>query len=114
VETAGNRNVQTRTYKQEIQFIQVARIGHQVVGPVSTQAPLENTSFGNVSQCRYLGTTVTNQNSIQDEIKMRLNSGNACYHSVQILLSSRLLSKNLKIRIFKKSILPVVLYGCET
>jgi hypothetical protein len=62
-------------------------------------------------RCR---TTVTNQNLIQEEIKMRLNSGNACYHSVQSLLSSRLLSKNLKIRICKTIILPVVLYGCET
>jgi hypothetical protein len=43
-----------------------------------------------------------------------LNSGNACYHSVQNLLSSRLLSKNLKIRIYKTIILPVVLYECET
>jgi hypothetical protein len=43
-----------------------------------------------------------------------LNSGNACYHSVQSLLSSRLLSKNLKIGIYKTIILPVVLYGCET
>jgi hypothetical protein len=41
-------------------------------------------------------------------------SGNACYHSVQNLLSSRLLSKNIKIRIYKTIILPVVLYGCET
>jgi hypothetical protein len=41
-------------------------------------------------------------------------SGNACYHSVQNLLSSHLLSKNLKIRIYKTIILPVVLYGCET
>jgi hypothetical protein len=48
------------------------------------------------------------------EIKRRLNSGNACYHSVQSLLSSRLLSKNSKIRIYKTIILPVVLYGCET
>jgi hypothetical protein len=47
------------------------------------------------------------------EIKRRLSSGNACYHSVQSLLSSRLLSKNLKIRIYKTIILPVVLYGCE-
>jgi hypothetical protein len=60
-----------------------------------------------------LGTRVTNQNLIQDEIK-RLNFGNACYHSVQNLLSSHLLSKNLKIRIYKTIILPVVLYGCET
>jgi hypothetical protein len=42
---------------------------------------------------KYLGTTVTNQNLIQEDIKRRLNSGNACYHSVQNLLSSRLLSK---------------------
>jgi hypothetical protein len=67
-----------------------------------------------VSQFKYLGTIVTNQNLIQEEIKRRLNSGNACYHSVQSLLSARLLSKNLKIRIYKTIILPVVLYGCET
>jgi hypothetical protein len=41
-------------------------------------------------------------------------NGNACYHSVQNLLSSHLLAKNLKIRIYKTKILPVVLYGCET
>jgi hypothetical protein len=49
-----------------------------------------------------------------DEIKGRLNSGNTCYYSVQNLLSSRLISKNLKIKIYKTVILPVVLYGCET
>jgi hypothetical protein len=67
-----------------------------------------------VSQFKYLGTTVTNQNLIQEEIKRRLNSGNACYHSVQSLLPSCLLSKNVKIRIYRTIILPVVLYGCET
>jgi hypothetical protein len=46
--------------------------------------------------------------------KRRLNSGNACYHSVQNLSSSRLLSKNVKIRIYKTIILPLILYGCET
>ena len=58
--------------------------------------------------------TLTDQNSIQEEIKSRLKSGNACYHSVQNLLSSSLLSKNIKIKIYRTLILPVVLYGCET
>ena len=57
---------------------------------------------------------MTNQNSIQEEIKCRLKTGNSCYYSVQTLLPSRLLSKNLKIKIKKTIILPVVLYGCET
>jgi hypothetical protein len=66
-----------------------------------------------VSQFKYLETTVTSHNLIQAEIKRRLNSGNACYHSVQKLLSSCLLPKNVKIRIYKTIILPDVLYGCE-
>ena len=60
----------------------------------------------------YLGTTL-NQNSIQEEIKSRLKSRNACYHSVQSLVSSRLLSKYLGIKIYRTVILPIVLYGCE-
>jgi hypothetical protein len=67
-----------------------------------------------VAQFRYLGMTVTNQNLIKEEIKRRLHLGNACYHSVQNLLSSHLLSKSIKIRIYKTIILPVVLYKCET
>jgi hypothetical protein len=67
-----------------------------------------------VAQFKYLGTTVANHILIQEEFKRRLNSGNACYHSVQNLLFSRLLSKNVIIRICKTIILPVVLYWCET
>jgi hypothetical protein len=67
-----------------------------------------------VEELKYLGTTLTNLNSIQEEIKSRLKTGNACYHSVQNLLSSSLLPKNIKIKICKTKILPVVLRGCET
>jgi hypothetical protein len=65
-----------------------------------------------VEEVRYLGTTLTDQNYIQEEIKNRVTSGNACYHSVQNLLSSRLLSENTEIKIYKATILPVVLHGC--
>jgi hypothetical protein len=86
---------------------------HQNVGQ-NQDIKIANRLFGNVSQFKYLGMTVKNKNLIQEDTKRRLNSGNACYHSVQNLLSSRLLSKNVKIIIYKTIILPMVLYGCET
>jgi len=67
-----------------------------------------------VEEFKYLGKNLTKQNSIQEEIKSRLMSGNVCYHSVQYLLSSSFLSKNLNIKIHRTTILPAVMYGCET
>jgi len=74
----------------------------------------DNSTFERLEEFKYLGKTLTNQNSIAEEIKSRLRSGKACYHSMQNALSSRLLSKNLNIKIYRTKIFPVVLYGCET
>ena len=65
-----------------------------------------------MEEFKYLVTTLTYQNSIQEEIKSRLKSGNSCYHLGQNVLSSSSLSKNLKM-ICRTIILPVVMYGCE-
>jgi hypothetical protein len=65
-------------------------------------------------ELKYLGTTVRNQNFVQEEIKRRLSVGSACYHSSQNLMSAHLLSKSIQIRIYKTVMLPVVPYGCET
>jgi hypothetical protein len=67
-----------------------------------------------VEELKYFGTAVTKQNSIQEEIKRRLKSGNVYYSSVQNILFSSLLSQNIKTKITRTIILPVSLYGCET
>jgi hypothetical protein len=67
-----------------------------------------------VAQLKCLATSVTSQNLIQEEIKRRLNSDSACYHSVQKLSSSCLLSKDVKIKIYRTVILPVALCECES
>jgi hypothetical protein len=68
-----------------------------------------NRTFQNVAQFKHLGMTVALQNFIQEEIKRILKSDNASYYSVPNLVSSRLLSKNVKSRIYKTKILPEVL-----
>ena len=75
---------------------------------------IDNCSFERVEEFKYLGTTSTNQNSVQEEIKSRSKSGSAWYHLMQNLSSSSLLSKNINIKIYRTITLPVVLYGCET
>jgi len=67
-----------------------------------------------VEEFKYLGTILTNHKSKQEEIQIGFQAENACYHSVQNLLSSSFLSKNVTIKININIIFPVALYGCET
>jgi ribosomal protein S2 len=87
---------------------------HQATEQYHTDIKVASKSFENVAKFRYLGMMLTNQNCIQEEIKSRLNLENACYHTVQNLSSSHLLFKNIKIKIYRSTILPVILCRCET
>ena len=60
-----------------------------------------NLSFENVEKFKYLRVTITNTNDIREEIKLRINTGNACYYSLEKILSSHLLSKKLKVNTYK-------------
>ena len=75
---------------------------------------IDNTLFERVEEFKYLGTTLRDQTFIQEEIKSKFEPVKASYHSVQNLLSSSLLSKNFKIKIYRTIILPIVLYVCES
>jgi hypothetical protein len=95
-----------KTKYMVMSWVQIARWSHNT--------KTDTCSFERVEEFRYLWTTLTNQNSVLEEIKSRSKSGSAWYHSLENLSSSSLLSKYIKIKIYRTIILPVILYGCET
>ncbi|KAJ4439473.1 hypothetical protein ANN_07597, partial [Periplaneta americana] len=101
----ANKEIGLEVNPEKTKYMIIVRNGTIKVGDLS---------FEEMEKFKYLGATVTNVNDTRKEIKRRINMGNACYYSVEKLLSSSLLSKNLKVRIYKTVILPIVLYGCET
>ena len=112
--------VQLPTFKSIVvtSIVSVDKTKHMVVSRDQNAGRIQsvwidNSIFERVEEFKYLGTTLTNQNSIAEEIKSRRSSGNACYNSVQNLLSSRLLSKNLKNKINRTIILSVVYVGVK-
>jgi hypothetical protein len=111
IDASKEVGIEVNTEKTKCEYMLLSRHQNAVE---NHNIKIANRCFENMVQITYLGTTVTNQNVIQEEMKRRLNSGNASYHSVQNLFSSRLRSKNIKIGIYKSIILSVVLYGCET
>jgi hypothetical protein len=107
----ANKGIGLEVNSEKTKYTFMSR--HQIAGQ-SNYIRAANKSFEKVAKFKYLGSTLTDRNCIHEEIRSRLSSGNACYHAVQNLLSSRLLSRNVKIKIYKTIILPVVLYGCES
>jgi hypothetical protein len=112
-----NKNIETLIASMEVGLEvnirkKLSLVGILLPGCRSKSGHESNRSFENVSQLNYLGMTVTEQNLIQEEIKRRLNSGIACYHSVQNLLFLVCWPKMHKLNI-QDHILPVVIYGCE-
>jgi hypothetical protein len=106
----ASKEVGVEVKAEKTQYMLLSR--HQNAGQ-NHNIKKANRYIANVARFKYLGTTITNQNLMHEENKRRLNSGNACCHSVQNLLSSCLLSKNITIRIHKIIILPLVLNGCD-
>jgi hypothetical protein len=98
--------------------VTAAKTKYMVMSQDQNAGPSSILKIGNkyserVEQFKCSRTTLMNPSSIREKIS-RLKSGNACCHSVQNLLSSSLLSRNVKIKIYRAVILPVVLFEYET
>jgi hypothetical protein len=108
----ASREIGLQVNSEKTKYMFMSR--NQTAAGQSNYTRVANKSFEKVAKFKFLGATLTDQNCIHEEIRSRLNLGNACYHAVLNPLSSHLLFANVKIKICKTIILPVVLYECET
>jgi hypothetical protein len=86
IDTSKEVGLEVNTEKTKYMLLSLHQNAEQI-----HDMKIGNRCFENVAQLRYLGTTTRNQTLIREEIK---NLSNVCYHSVQNILSSRLLSKS--------------------
>jgi hypothetical protein len=108
--TEAGKNNGLEVYADETTYMAMLEV--RIAGR-SQNIKTDNCSLERMEEFKYLGTPLTNQNSMQEEIKSRLNPGNSCYHSMQNLLYSCLLSKNLKIKTYRTILLPVICMGVK-
>jgi len=101
IQTSAKESLGLHEFKQHKPWFDEECVGFLDKRKQAKMQWIDNSAFKRVEEFKYLGTTITDQISIPEEIKSRLRSGNACYHMVQNLLSSRMLSKNLKIKIYR-------------
>jgi len=75
---------------------------------------IDNMSFESVQSVKYLGSTVNQNNTIEEEIKERLIAGNKAFYANQKTFQNKLLSKKSKLKLYWTLIRPIVTYACET
>ena len=85
------------------------KIRYQHVSKLDTQGE----SFERVNQFKYLGSILTDDNNISEEVRSRVTSGNKCFFALSNVFKSKIINRKLKITAFNTILKPIVMYGSE-